>query len=237
MSSAMTVRSRQLAWAERIGERKERSRIEAERLRIAQELHDVVAYGFATISLQAGVAAHVLEKRPDQVVDALQAIKEASKEALEELRAILGVLRHADGPRGPAPGLRELDALVLTTSRAGVPTEMNISGLPRPLPAAVDRAAYRIVQEALANVLRHAGPATASVSIVFERDRLVISVEDDGVGDEGRSEQVEQVSPGFGYGIAGMRERALALGGELEVGPRSEGGFFVTASLPVSASS
>jgi signal transduction histidine kinase len=236
MSSALTAAHvpRQLAWAERIGEEKERNRLEAERLRIARDLHDVVAYGFATISLQAGVAAHVLDQRPEQVVEALQAIKAASKEALDELRGILGLLRHADGPREQPPGLRDLDALVLTMTKAGMPTRLDVFGLPRMLPPAVDRAAYRIVQEALANVLRHAGPASASVSIAFESRQLLVSIEDNGKGNAGSD---EQASPGSGYGIVGMRERALALGGDLEAGPRPDGGFRVTAFLPVGARS
>ena len=220
--------SRQLAWAERVGEQRERRRVEAERLRIARELHDIVAFGFATISLQAGVAAHVADQRPEQMVEALQAIKAASKEALEEVRGILGLLRHADGPRDSAHGVRDLDALVTTTSKAGVPTRLEIVGVPRPLPIAVDRAAYRIVQEALTNVLRHAGPASATVAMAFENGRLLISVQDDGHGKGGASGQAES-----GYGIVGMRERARALGGDLEAGARPEGGFRVIASLPV----
>jgi signal transduction histidine kinase len=226
------VLPRHVAWAERIGEERERRRVDAERLRIARELHDVVAYGFATISLQAGVAAQVAGERPEQVLEALQAIKAASKEALEELRGILGLLRHAEGPRDSAPGLSELDALVRTTTNAGVSTDLRISGLPSALPPAIDHAVYRIVQEALTNVLRHAGPSSARVSLSLEGNRLRISVEDDGSGDGGAREQAF-AEPG--YGIVGMRERARALGGDVEAAARDEGGFRVTACLPLAA--
>lgn len=236
MSSALTVHyvPRALAWAERIGEQNERRRVQAERLRIARELHDVVANGFATINVQAGVAAQCVDQRPDQVVEALQAITAASRDALEELRAILGLLRQSDRPREEAPGIRQLEALVLRTSKAGVLTRLDVVGSPRPLPAAIDLAVYRIVQEALTNVLRHAGPAAASVSIVFEGHKLLVSVEDDGRGNGGSD---EDGSPGSGYGVVGMRERAVALGGGLEAGPLPTGGFRVTAYLPLPVSS
>jgi signal transduction histidine kinase len=236
MSSAVTGGRvpREFALAERVGERNERRRVDAERLRLARELHDIVAYGFATINIQAGVAAHVLDQRPEQVVDALQAIKAASKVALEELRAVLGMLRQADAPRDSAPGIRQLDGLVRTANNAGVPTSLNVVGSQRDVPAAIDQAAYRIVQEALTNVLCHAGPASASVSVTFERHRLLISIEDDGRGNESSA---EHVSPGSGYGIVGMRERATALGGDLEAAPLPASGFRVSASLPLPADS
>jgi signal transduction histidine kinase len=220
----------QLTWAERVGERRERSRLKAERLRIARELHDVVAHGFATISLQAGVAAHAVDQRPEQVAEALEAIKGASREALEELRGILGMLRHDEGRRDPAPGLDQLDELVLKTSAAGTTTQLKISGSPRTLPTAVDRAAYRIVQEALTNVLRHAGGAAACVSISYEKTALLVSVDDDGPG---AADVSEHAHVGSGYGITGMRERARALGGDVEAGPCPDGGFRVAAHLPL----
>ena len=142
-----------------------RRRIDEERLRIARELHDVVAHTMATINVQAGVAAHVLPTRPEAAAEALQAIKTASKEGLRELRAILNVLRQADDadPVQPAPGLAQLDALVEGARRAGLPITLTMTGAPFPLPATVDLAAYRIVQESLTNVIRHAGPAAAAV--------------------------------------------------------------------------
>jgi signal transduction histidine kinase len=206
--------------------------VSEERLRIARELHDVVASSFATISVQAGVAAHVLEEQPGQAGEALEAIKSASKEALSELRTILGMLRTVDDSeaRPSAPGLGRLDALAARTTAAGVTTQVRFEGRPRSLPAVVDLTAFRIVQEALANVLRHAGPASAVVTIGYERERLTVEVEDDGRG-AARSNRVP--SEGSGNGIAGMGERALALGGEFEAKSRPKGGFRVRARLPV----
>jgi signal transduction histidine kinase len=205
-------------------------------MRIARELHDVVAHSFAAIALHAGVADHVKDDRPEQVGEALRAIKAVSGEAARELRAILGVLRCVDDGDVPATrrGVGGLDALAATASSAGVPTRVAISGRPRPLLAAVDQAAYRIVQESLTNVLRHAGPASASVRVAYEPERLVVEVVDDG-----HAQQVRDGarSPGTGHGIAGMRERALALGGQLEAGKRTGGGFLVRASLPFGGAS
>lgn len=212
------------------------SLLRAERLRIARELHDVVAHSLAAIALHAGVAEHVKEDRPEQVGEALRAIKAVSGEAARELRAILGVLRHVDDGALPATsrGVGGLDALAATISSAGVPTRVAISGRPRPLLAAVDQAAYRIVQESLTNVLRHAGPASASVRVAYEPDRLVVEVVDDGHARDVR----DGARPlGTGHGIAGMRERALALGGQLEAGKRIGGGFRVRASLPFGGAS
>jgi signal transduction histidine kinase len=210
--------------------------IQAERLRIARELHDVVAHSFAAIALHAGVAEHVKDDRPEQVTEALRAIKAVSGEAARELRAILGVLRRVDDADLPAPsrGVGGLEALAATVSDAGVPTRVTISGQPRPLLAAVDQAAYRIVQESLTNVLRHAGPASASVRVAYEPDRMVVEVVDDGHAQEVRA---GARAPGTGHGIAGMRERALALGGQLEAGKRTGGGFRVRASLPFGGAS
>jgi signal transduction histidine kinase len=206
--------------------------VSEERVRIARELHDVVAYSFATISVQAGVAAHVLEEQPEQAAEALAAIKSASKEALGELRVILGMLRCVDAVESPlsAPGLARLDALAASTTASGVPTHARVEGRPRQLPSAVDLAAFRIVQESLANILRHAGPASAVVTIRYERDGLTVEVEDDGGGTAGGN---CAPSEGSGHGIAGMGERARALGGEFEAGPRPHGGFRVRARLPV----
>jgi signal transduction histidine kinase len=206
--------------------------VDAERLRIARELHDVVAFSFATISVQAGVAVHVADKRPEMAAEALRAIKTISGEASSELRAILGVLRRTDAADTPPTGDRmaRLPAMAATTTGAGLPTHVVVSGSVRPLPPALDRAAYRIVQEALTNALRHAGPAAASVSVVYERNRLLLDVVDDGRGITASS---DQPVPGSGHGIAGMRERALAVGGELEVGPQPAGGFRVRATLPL----
>jgi signal transduction histidine kinase len=205
--------------------------LDAERLRIARELHDVVAFSFATISVQAGVAVHVADERPDMAAEALRAIKAISGDASRELRAILGVLRRTAGAvDAPSHGVAGLDALAATTTGAGLPTRVVVSGRPRSLPPAVDRAAYRIAQEALTNTLRHAGPASAVVTVRYEPDRLLIEVLDDGRGAE-RGHAAP--APGGGHGINGMRERALALGGELDAGSHPDGGFRVCASLPV----
>jgi signal transduction histidine kinase len=204
--------------------------VDAERLRIARELHDVVAFSFSTISVQAGVAVHLADERPDMAAEALRAIKAISGEASRELRAILGVLRRTGAEDAPFHGVAGLDTLAATTSGAGLPTRVVVSGRARSLPPAVDRAAYRIAQEGLTNALRHAGPATAVVTVRYEPDRLVIEVLDDGRGAEGSHGVPE---PGGGHGIDGMRERAVALGGELDAGSQPLGGFRVCASLPV----
>ena len=206
--------------------------VSEERLRLARELHDVVASSFATISVQAGVAVHVLEEQPTQAMEALKAIKSSSKEALGELRAILGMLRTADEDEAhsSAPGLGRLDALAARTTAAGVTTELRLVGRRRPLPAVVDLTAFRIVQESLTNVLRHAGAASAVVTIGYERDGLTVEVEDDGWGNT-RSNR--EPSEGSGNGIAGMRERVLAIGGEFEAELLPECGFRVRARLPV----
>jgi signal transduction histidine kinase len=203
--------------------------LDAERLQIARELHDVISYGFATISLQAGAAVQIVDREPQQAAEALQAIKAASREALEELRGILGVMRRSEGSTADEGGLDRLESLVETTNKAGVPTCLEGSYASETLPGAVSRAAYRIVQESLTNILRHAGQATATVTVVQDGDRLLVTVEDDGSGPDPAS----PIAAGSGLGVVGMRERAQALGGELEAGPRAEGGFRVRAFLPL----
>jgi len=203
-------------------------RVTEERLRIARELHDVVSHSISTINVQAGVAAHVMGERPEQAREALLAIKETSKETLRELRGILQVLRQVDEvePRGPAPGLAQLDILVKTASEAGVPTKTSIIGTARPLPAAIDLAAYRIIQESLTNVVRHAGRATAEVTLAYEPSRIVIDITDDGRG------PLPGNGDAGGHGIAGIRERVGAAGGGVEVGQRNGRGFKLRAWLP-----
>lgn len=197
--------------------------VEAERLRIARELHDIVAYSFATINMQAGVAAHVVDERPEQAVKALATIKEISGAATRELRGVLGLMRSADGGSSPGRGIDGLAALGETMTAAGLPTSVAVSGPRLPVTPAVDAAAYRIAREALTNALRHAGPASATVSVGFETDHVILEIVDDGRGGEAKA----------GFGIAGMRERARAVGGELEAGPRPLGGFRVEARLPI----
>jgi signal transduction histidine kinase len=226
------------AQAERMREDEARRQVDAERLRIARELHDVLAHSIATINLQAGVAAHVLHDRPEHAAEALCTIKATSKQALREMRSILGVLREVDEvqPREPTPGLSQLERLIDATDQAGVPTQMMICGARRQLPATVDLAAYRIVQESLTNVLRHAGNASARVEISYDEDAMTINVDDDGCGRaSGSSTASDHASRELGHGILGMRERAHALGGELQAGPRPGGGFRVSARLPIAA--
>jgi signal transduction histidine kinase len=206
-----------------------RRRIDEERLRIARELHDVVAHTMATINVQAGVAAHVLPTHPEAAAESLQAIKTASKEGLRELRAILNVLRQADDadPTQPAPGTAQLEDLIAGARRAGLDTAFTVTGDPVPLPSAVDLAAYRIIQESLTNTIRHAGPATAAVSLGYQNDELRIDVTDTGRG------QPAIARNGGGHGLVGMRERAAAVGGTVEAGPGPAGGFRVAAWLPL----
>ena len=205
-----------------------RRRVDEERLRIARELHDVVAHTMATINVQAGVAAHVLSTHPEAAAESLQAIKAASKEGLRELRAILNVLRQADDadPTQPAPGTAQLEALITGARRAGLETAFTVTGDPVRLPAAVDLAAYRIVQESLTNTIRHAGPATAAVSLSYREDELQIEVTDTGQGPPAGATSA-------GHGLAGMRERAAAVGGTLQAAPGPGGGYRVAARLPL----
>jgi signal transduction histidine kinase len=211
---------------ERAREEQERRQASEERLRIARELHDVLGHHLSLINVQAGVGLHLMDSRPEQAREALTAIKSASAEALREVRSVLGVLRPEDevAPRGPAPGLARLAEL---TSGAGLPVLTEVDGDTRPLPAEVDRAAYRIVQEALTNVLKHGGPGTRTeVHLREEGADLVIEVLDHAPPASTRPR-----TPG--HGIIGMRERATLLGGSLSTGPRPEGGFRVTARLPL----
>lgn len=203
-----------------------------ERLRIAREVHDVVGHGLSVINMQAGVALHVLERRPEQARPALEAIKTASKESLDELRGTLAVFRQPEGTRNgdapthPLPGLAQLEDLVAAMTGGGLSVDLAVEGERNHLPAAADLAAYRIVQESLTNAARHAGPATATVRVSYEHGAVALEITDDG---QGRSTVAPD--PG-GHGIAGMRERAAALGGTLEAGPRAGGGFRVHARLP-----
>ncbi|WP_433887780.1 sensor histidine kinase [Streptomyces sp. CA-111067] len=204
-----------------------RRTVDAERLRIARELHDVVAHTMSTINVQAGVASYVTSDLPPAAADALRAIKISSKDGLRELRAILSVLRQADDPDShqPQPGLARLDALVAGVSAAGLPTRVISTGRPCALAPAVDLAAYRIVQESLTNAIRHAGPATATIRIAYNPRDVCLSITDTGHGPSAGY-------PHAGHGLIGMRERAVAAGGSLSAGPAANGGFTVTALLP-----
>lgn len=209
-------------------EEEARRRVVEERLRIARDLHDVIAHGIATIHMQAAAGGRVLDQSPEQARTALETIEQVSKQTLDELRTTVGVLRADDdgAPRTPTPGIDRLPALVATARDAGLAVELRCDDRTDPVPTAVDVAAFRIVQESLTNVMRHAGtPAHAVVSVVHEPRALVVEVCDDGLG------VPPDRLPG-GHGIAGMRERAETVGGELRVGPRHGGGFRVWARLP-----
>ena len=211
----------------RLRREESRRRASEERLRIAQELHDVLAHNISLIRVQAGVGSHLIDERPEQARAALEAIKEASDDALGELRSVLDILRDGDrgeAPRSPVPGLRDLPGLIEKTKSAGLDITLETEGEVRPLPPRVDRAAFRIAQEAITNAVRHAGSARAVVRVSYDPDEVVVSVEDDGTGGE---------VGGTGRGIAGMTERAAALGGELHAGGRDGGGFRVRARLPI----
>jgi signal transduction histidine kinase len=196
------------------------------RLQVAQEVHDVVGHGLAAINMQAEIALHVLPKRPEQAEEALTAIARTSKEALDELRATLAVVRSdPSAPRTPGAGLDQLDALVERLGGTGVPIHVHVTGPRRDLPATVDLAAYRVVQESLTNVLRHAGKASATVRVTYRSDGVAVEVADDGRG------PATPVTPG--NGIPGMRTRVEAVGGTFTAGPGAGGGFRVRADLPV----
>jgi signal transduction histidine kinase len=189
-----------------------------------RELHDSLTHSISVVQVQAGVAVHLARKRGEQVPPGLLAIQEASADATRELRATLGVLRSDDEADGS--GLDRLPHLLARTSSAGVPARVVTTGAPRPLPPDVDQAAYRIVQEALTNVARHAGPASAVVELCYRPGGLTVQVEDDGTGSPHQP-------PAPGLGLIGMRERVTSLGGRLNAGPREDGGFCVRAEFPL----
>ena len=205
---------------------RERAAVVDERARLARELHDVVAHSVSTMVVQAEAGEAVLEHDPARAREAFVSITSSGRQALGELRRMLGLLRSADGEPalGPQPGLTQLQALVEQMRGVGLPVELSIEGEPRPLPAGVDLSAYRIVQEALTNALKHARPAHARVTVRYGRDGVELEVLDDGRADTNGSKG--------GHGIAGMRERVRLYGGTLETGRRDDGGFTVRARLP-----
>jgi signal transduction histidine kinase len=234
------------------------SAVAEERLRIARELHDVVAHSMSVIAVQAGYGQYVIDVSPDGARDALGAIQATSRDALDEMRRMLGVLRqqdagpartgstqagvagvaaaaarHAAAPLAPAPGLAGLDRLVARTCGAGVRVTVEVSGHPRPAPAGVDLSAYRIIQEALTNVVRHAGTgAVCVVSLCYTDADLVIRVTDGGGLPAGLG-TAGIAAAGTGHGIIGMRERVHLCSGTFDAGPLPDGGFEVTAALPL----
>ncbi|WP_433423954.1 sensor histidine kinase [Microtetraspora malaysiensis] len=210
--------------AERTREEAALRRASEERLWIAQELHDSLTHSISVINVQVSVAMELLDRRPERARDALVAIKESGRDAMRELRATLGVLRQADQDATPA-GLTALPRLVSRAEAAGLPVRTVVAGDRRELPEEVDRTAYRIVQEAFTNVLRHAGPASITLTTEYHPEKIVVRVADDGRSSGGAA--------GHGMGLIGMRERVVALGGSLSAGPASEGDFLVHAELPL----
>lgn len=200
--------------------------VAAERLRIARELHDQVAHSIGVIAIQAGTARRVIDRQPAEAAAALGAIEATSRDTLAGLRRMLGALRQGPAPLAPTAGLADLDRLVARTREAGVRVEVQRRGTPYQLPAEIDLAAFRIIQEAVTNVVRHSGADCCQVVIDYRDADLAVEVTDDGPGSG---------DPGAGYGITGMRERVSLLAGEFTAGPRPEGGFRVAARLPVTA--
>ncbi|MGW3039473.1 sensor histidine kinase [Kitasatospora sp. NPDC001159] len=203
--------------------------VTAERLRIARELHDMVAHNIGIIAIQAGMGSRVMDTQPAETRNALNAIEATSRETLAGLRRMLGALRQGEGESAPlevAPGLDELDRMVEKTAVAGVRVALTRRGDARTLPPEVDLAAYRIVQEAVTNVVKHSGTRDCHVTVEYGAEQLAVTVVDLGAG-------AQTATPGTGYGLAGMRERVALLHGEFSAGPRSEGGFRVAARLPI----
>ena len=243
----VAMRSRRMATEARVREADERAEAERqsaarvlaeERLRIAQELHDVVAHSMSVIAVQAGVGAHVLDERPEQARAALEAISATSRGTLTEMRRLLGVLRDSKGVRSqaPAPGLADLPGLVNDVRAAGVPVTLHVEGTADGVHAGIELSAYRVVQEALTNVLKHAGkPTRVDVTVRHLPGSLAVEVTDDGRGLAARSSTggvAGAVAEGPGHGLVGMRERVELWGGELSVGPAPGGGYRVRAMLP-----
>jgi signal transduction histidine kinase len=208
-----------------------------ERVRIAREMHDVVAHHMAVVSVQAGLARYVLESDPATARAALGTVLDTTGEALEEMRRVLSVLRfgteddqHSDDSYQPAPGLGQLDDLVDRVRASGLTLEVRHNGGIRPLPRGVDLCAYRVIQESLTNVLKHAGQARATLSLHYGADRLIVRVSDDGTANA----SVRATTGSVGHGLRGMRERAELYGGSLRAGPNPDGGFEVYLTLPTS---
>ncbi|BCL32541.1 sensor histidine kinase [Streptomyces aurantiacus] len=222
--------------AERTRDEEARLRATEERMRIARELHDVVAHHLALANAQAGTAAHFALTNPQQTKKILTSLTDTTSSALRELKATLGLLRHDNAPASaslePSPGLARLPKLVSTYASAGLTVTVTTSGEPRPLTSGVDLTAFRIVQEALTNAGKHAAADSAHVHLAYKESRLLITVTNDRPAG---TTEVAAVAPGRSFGIMGMRERAHTVGGEFRAGPRPGGGFEVATSLPLPA--
>jgi signal transduction histidine kinase len=228
-AEATRIRAERVAATRASRQLDQRRRQSEERLRVARDLHDVIGHNISLINVQASMGLDLMDSQPEQARAALTAIKSASKEALEELRTMLTTLRHDDAaPRSPAPGLDRLPELIELTRAAGMSVDVEVAGKAPPLPAAVHLAAYRIIQESLTNVARHAGRARVTVRMTYDDAGVRVEIDDDGTAPSDGAAAI-----GTGSGITGMRERATALGGDLSAGFRPGGGFRVSARLPV----
>jgi signal transduction histidine kinase len=211
-------------------ERVERARLAVadERTRIARELHDVVGHSVSVMTVQASAARRLLKPHQEKEREALLVVEQTGREALAEMRKMVGVLRRPEESPAlaPQPSLEHIDKLVAHTEERGLPVELRIEGEPQQLPAGVDLTAYRLVQEGLTNAIKHAGAARAEVVVRYGNGNVEVSVTDDGSGDGGGETG--------GHGLVGMRERVAVYGGELEAGPRAEGGYRLKARLPIS---
>lgn len=237
--AGQVVRSRAATAEAKVAEAEERAEaqrqlaarsVAEERLRLAQELHDVVAHSMSVIAVQAGMGAHVIDERPADAKRALQTISDTSRTTLQEMRRLLGVLRDEDGIRShaPAPGIDDLSTLVDDVRGAGVPVQLDVEGDPAAVPHGIELSVYRLVQEGLTNVIKHAGPASASVRVRCVDGAVEVDVVDDGRG----AAAVAARNGDGGHGLVGMRERVALWGGTIDVGPRPGGGFAVRARLP-----
>ena len=215
--------------AERTREEEARARVDEERLRIAREVHDTVAHAIAVINVQSGVTAHLLDKQPERTGAALRSIQETSSRALREMRSILGVLRDSDEGLAPHPSLVQIDELIASSREAGLDVAVENAAATATLPSAVDSAAYRILQESLTNVIRHAGPTRVTVRLDYDVESLQVHV----ANEMGRVPDGSTSGGTTGRGISGMRERCRLLGGQLEARATDGGGFAVTARLPL----
>ena len=219
---------------EREREEEARRAVTEERLRIARELHDVIAHSMSVIAVQSAVGNHVIDTQPAQARQSLAAIEATSRSALTEMRRLLGVLRQEGEPRGsltPAPGLADLSSLVAQVQDAGLRVWINVEGERGLVPPGIDLSAYRVIQEALTNVIKHAGSATATVGICYRDDSVTVEIANQAPA----APDVRGPGPrtGSGHGIIGMRERVAVFGGEFAAGPGPEGGFLVRAFFPV----
>ena len=225
---------RHRAYTARLHERSLQHALTEQRLEIARELHDVIAHAMSVVAVHAGVGGHLIATRPDEAARSLDAIEATARAALSETRYLLSAMRadgHDPASLTPMPGIGSVSDLVKQVTGAGQPVSLRVEGQPRALSPSVELSAYRVVQEALTNVVRHAGgPATAEVVICYDDRGVLVTVTDDGNG----SRQVGK-SHGYGHGLTGMRERISLLGGELSAGPRPEGGYQVAARLPAGA--